>query len=339
METDLLLAACGLPAEFEDLPARRGDEEVLAQLAQSDGRLSGWQAGRLRHLALAAAILSGRPVVDLPLEGAASLTAAVQTEVPRFLRFLSRRAAERSPSLPEVMAVAADLATCLEFGITERGAGAFVDALKLGFRSDESRRRKVLGAYAELRAKGANNLADAVLHLAPRPRRYAAAWAAATGCDLIERNGALWASLGPGPTPCRLHLRLVCDGHAQRLTCKGADPRLVELLPLSALGRRGKHTVGVEAVLTPETLSAPWVYVQGTTEAMVPAPIVDLDGADAALRVEEAAPEGGERLRPVLKPPDGDLVLAEPAPSGRPATAGGAGGGGDPWPPSSPRLR
>jgi hypothetical protein len=96
---------------------------------------------------VACSVLSGVKAEGLPIDNGHSLVAAVQAELPRFLRFVARRADERQPGAPDVAAAALDLAASLEFGTAERGGGVLLEVIKRAYQPDESRRRKVLADY------------------------------------------------------------------------------------------------------------------------------------------------------------------------------------------------
>ena len=114
----------------------------------------------------------------------------MQSELPRFLRFLARRADERAVPAPDVAMAATDLATTLEFGVAERGGGALLEALKRGYQPDETRRRKVLQDYAALRARNIDSL-EAARGSVAEPVRRAIEHRPTLEPTLVTDNGQL----------------------------------------------------------------------------------------------------------------------------------------------------
>jgi hypothetical protein len=119
LEIELLTAACGYPVEFGDLPSRVTENELYEDIRRNHKGAAEWAQGRLRYFAVASSVLSGVKAEGLPIDNGHSLVSAVQAEVPRFLRFIARRADERQAGAPDVDAAALDLATTLEFGTNE----------------------------------------------------------------------------------------------------------------------------------------------------------------------------------------------------------------------------
>ncbi len=111
-----------------------------------------YQEGQIALLAVVLALLGGKPVDALDLDGGRQITALARQELPRVLRFLARRALDRSPARPFVAVMAADLAAALEYGVADRGAAPVLQGLRQCFRPDESRRRLVLDSYSAWRA-------------------------------------------------------------------------------------------------------------------------------------------------------------------------------------------
>jgi superfamily II DNA/RNA helicase len=283
LEWDLLVAASGLPTELANVTARKGDEAHLTLVADGDARLKGWTLGRVLYLAVAASRLSGVPAEQLPVEGASSVAAAVQTDIPRFLRFLARRADQRNPSSPEVLVAAADLAAALEYGVAERGAGMLLQVLRQQYPADDTRRRKVLADYRALRDRAVDGVQSAGPYLKGNGRAYA---------DAIPQNtpsievcdGRLVARLGTASTRVRAHVRLVTKQREMIQRVDTADPREVPLVRLEELGGAGATSVDLEVLLRGSALSL-WSYGQCGTEVTVPRLVPDFAAADRLLRV------------------------------------------------------
>jgi helicase len=258
LEEELLFAACGRPVEFDDLRSRKAEEEVLQRVAARDPRVSGWALGRVRYLLGAAAVLTGADAAALPLEDSPALLAAVQRDVPRFLRFLARRADERASGSPDIVVAATDLATALEAGIAERGCGRLLEAIKFGYRADESRRRKTLAEYGRLRASGIETLTDALDILGERARQVVQALPRVE-ISLAVRDGQIVGALGRARRPVRAHVRLGNSLQENVVRLESADPRDVALVHAGALGGPGLQELDVEVVFTGAGQQS-WVY-------------------------------------------------------------------------------
>jgi helicase len=282
LELELLTEACGSPAEFEDLPSRVDENELYEALKRKHRATSNWTQGRLRYFSIAAAVLSGVRADSLPIENGASVVSAVQGEVPRFLRFLGRRADERDPGAPDVSVAAFDLATALEFATTERGAGALLEAIKRAYQPDESRRRKVLDDYKRAISRGVTSLDDALPHLAPKSRD-AVKQRPMLQPSLAEVNGTLVLNAGSARRPAQAHTRITTAHREIVHRTESASLGEIELVPLAQLGRPGIQRVAVE-VSAAALGGVAWSYATCTGEVQVPAPLIDLAGAARALR-------------------------------------------------------
>ena len=282
LEVELLTAACGSPLEFADLPSRVDENELYESIKRGHRGTTDWGQGRLRYFAVASSVLSGLRADALPLENASSVVGAVQREVPRFLRFLARRADEREPGAPDVAVAAADLAAALEFGTAERGSGCLLEALKRAFQPDESRRRKVLDEYARLRARGVNSVEDALPLLAARSQD-ALEQRPKLEPGLAVDGGQLVVHAGRSRRPARVHTRIVTPHREIIHRTETASLATVELVPVAQLGRAGKLLVSVELVAGVSSGLA-WAYANCSGEIDVAAPPIDLDGAERALR-------------------------------------------------------
>jgi superfamily II DNA/RNA helicase len=282
VELELLSAACGLPKELADIPSRADEAERYADIKRALPSAGFWSQGRLRYLAVACSLLSGARSEDLPIEFGPSVAAAVQSELPRFLRFLSRRAHERTMPAPDVAVAAADLATTLEYGVAERGAGPLLEALKWGHRPDETRRRKVLQDYASLRARGVESLQGATVYVAD-PVRRSIEHRPVLEPSLEVENGSILLHAGRSVRPARLHVRIATDQREVLHTAEQAHLDTVELGPANQLGSEGVHRFAVELVARTSGGTA-WAYAADGGEVDVPPPAIDLGGADRALR-------------------------------------------------------
>ena len=234
LEVELLTAACGSPLEFADLPSRVDENELYDEhQARPPPGTTDWGQGRLRYFAVASSVLSGVRADALPLENASSVVGAVQREVPRFLRFLARRADEREPGAPDVAIAAADLAAALEFGTAERGSGALLEALKRALPAGRTRRRKVLDEYARLRARGVNSV-DEALPMLPAKSKDALEQRPVLGS---ESRGGWWptgGSRGQVPMPARVHTRIVTPHREIIHRTEAASLATVELVPVAS---------------------------------------------------------------------------------------------------------
>jgi hypothetical protein len=281
IELELLTAVCGLPKEFADIPARADEQDGYADIKRALPATGFWSQGRLRYLAVACSLLSGVRGEDLPIEFGPSVAAAVRSELPRFLRFLSRRADERTLPAPDVAVVAADLATTLEYGAAERGAGPLLEALKRGHRPDETRRRKVLQDYLGLRARGVESLLAAASCVTD-PVRRSIEHRPLLEPSLRVGSGTVLLHAGRSVRPARLHVRVATDQREVVHTAEHADLDTVQLGPADQLGSEGLHPVSLE-VVSRLAGGTGWVYAVSTGEIEVPSPAIDLEGADAAL--------------------------------------------------------
>jgi hypothetical protein len=171
LEEEILFAVCGRPTEFDSLITRKADEDELHRVVSHDKRFSDWTLGRVRYLVGAVAALTGANAGLIGLDDAPSLMGAVQRDVPRFLRFLARRADERAAGSPDIVVGATDLAAALEAGVAERGCGRLIEAIKFGYPADENRRRKTLTEYGRVRTTGVTTLAEAVSQINERARQ------------------------------------------------------------------------------------------------------------------------------------------------------------------------
>jgi helicase len=228
LEEELLLAACGRPVEFDDLIARKADEELLQRIVGRDQRLSEWALGRVRYLVGAVAALTGTDPTLIGLDDAPSLLGAVQRDIPRFLRFVARRADERAIGSPDIVVAATDLAAALEAGVAERGSGRLLEAIKFGYPADESRRRKTLAEYGRVRAAGIVTLAEAAAVLGDRARQVVQAVPRVDVAPEV-RQGQIVGALGRARRPVRAHVRLATERRERVVLLDASDPREVTL--------------------------------------------------------------------------------------------------------------
>ncbi len=291
LEQELLIAACGRPAELDDLSARRNDDYIYQVLSSYNTALRSWSQGRVEYLAVAACLLSGLPVEGLPMENPVSTRAAAQRELPRYLTFMARRANERLPGAPDVMVAAADLAAALEHGVAQRGAGSLLDALKRAHPAVEARRRRVQADYARLRDLGVESLTDATPHLGAGGRAMAEARAAST-LSLGVADDHLVAHLRRTRRPVRVHARIgVADGDTDGATVgpetlwsgETAEVTDLKLAPLVTLGAPGPRTATVEAVVVSPHNPNVWTYNTARATATLPGPRVDYAAVERVL--------------------------------------------------------
>ncbi len=283
LETELLMAACGLPVEFDELPDRGTDDTLRRALAARDKRLHEWARGRLDYLAVAACLLSGLPVDVLPIENPPSVRAAVAREAPRYLLFLARRANERAPGAPDVMVAAADLATALEYGVADRGAGGLLDILRRSAPSDIARQRTVGEHYAGLRAAGVGSLKDALPYLNSAGQALVAARPqGAPRFDLVD--GQLVARIAYRGRPVRAHVRVAGQRAPVYSSTATADLRALPIATLNKLGESGPRDIVVELVIALDAGPNAWVYARRATTVEIPAPTIDDDAVDRVLR-------------------------------------------------------
>jgi len=290
LETALLMAACGLPVEFDELPERGTDDTLRRALVARDKRLHEWARGRLDYLAVAACLLSGLPVDALPIENLPSVRAAVAREVPRYLLFLARRANERAPGAPDVMVAAADLAAALEYGVADRGAGGLLDILRRSVPSNIARQRTVGERYARLRAAGISSLKDALPYLdSAGPALVAARPQGAPRFDLVD--GQLAARVAYRGRPVRAHARVAGQRAPVYSSTATSDLRALPLAPLNKLGASGPRDIVVELVIALDAGPNAWVYARRATTVEVPAPTIDDDAVDRVLRGQADGPD------------------------------------------------
>jgi hypothetical protein len=267
LEEELLLAACGRPTELDSLVTRRVDEEELQRIVRGDQRLSEWTLGRVRHLVGATAVLTGADPGAVALDDAPSLMGQVQRDIPRFLRFLARRADERSPGSPDIVVAATDLAAALEAGVAERGCGRMLEAIKFGYPADENRRRKTVAEYGRVRAADATSLAASVSEVNERARQVVQALPN-VDLELAVSDGEVIGSVGQSRRPVRVHVRLASERRERVIRLDAADPRDVDLGDVADLAVAGHVDAGVEVVLTGSAQQA-WVYGCGSVTAEV----------------------------------------------------------------------
>jgi len=320
LETEILVAACGLPVELDELADRGTDDTLCRALGACDERLKEWPQGRVEYLAVAARLLSGLPADGLPIENPQSVRASVQRELPRYLLFLARRANERTPGAPDVSVAAADLATALEYGVAERGAGGLLDALKRGLPPDGTRARRVGERYAGLRAGGIGSLKDALSYLDSSGQAFVAARPqGAPRLDVVD--GRLVARVDYRGRPVRVHARVVAEGAVVYSSLESADLREIPLALLRQLGESGPRPVVVELVVGGSMSLNAWAYARRTTTVMVPAPAVDVEAIERVLRagdtsdVDGVGQDGIPELRPEHRMARGEfqrLVVSAP---------------------------
>ncbi len=290
LETELLMAACGLPVEFDELPDRGTDDTLRRALAARDKRLREWARGRLDYLAVAACLLSGLPVDALPIENPPSVRAAVAREVPRYLLFLARRANERAPGAPDVMVAAADLAAALEYGVTDRGAGGLLDILRRSVPSDIARQRKVGERYAGLRVAGVGSLKAAEPYLDPAGQALVATRPrGAPRFDAV--GGQLMARVAYRGRPVRAHVRVAGQRAPVYSSTEIADLRALPLAPLNKLGDSGPRDIVAELVVALVAGPNAWVYARRATTVEIPAPAIDDDAVERVLRGQTDGPD------------------------------------------------
>jgi hypothetical protein len=267
IEEDLLFAVCGAPTEFDSLVTRKVDEEELQRIVQHDKRLSEWTLGRVRHLVGAIAVLTGADPGAIALDDAPSLLAQAQRDLPRFLRFLARRADERAPGSPDIVVAATDLAAALEAGVAERGCGRMLEAIKFGYPADENRRRKTVAEYGRVRASGATTLTEAMSEMNERARQVVQALPH-VDLALAVQDSEVVGSVGQSRRPVRVHARLASERRERITRLDSADPRDVGLGDVGDLARAGQLDAVVEIVLTGSGQQA-WVYGCGSLTAEV----------------------------------------------------------------------
>jgi len=286
LETGILIAACGLPVELDELADRGADDTLRRALGACDERVKEWSQGRVEYLAVAACLLSGLPTDGLPIENPQSVRASVQRELPRYLMFLARRANERTPGAPDVTVAAADLATALEYGVAERGSGGLLDALKRGLPADGTRARRAAERYAGLRAAGVGSLKDALPYLDGAGRAFAAA--RPRGAPRLDvADDRLVARIDYRGRPVRVHARVVREGGAVYSSLESADPREIPLALLRQLGESGQRRVVVEVVVGGSMSLNAWAYARRATTVTIPAPAVDYAALEHVLRADD----------------------------------------------------
>ena len=112
-------------------------------MREYDAELAEWEPGRLMALGIAACLLGGTSLERFKLEDQWAARHRVQTDLARLLRFLARRALDRRPAVPHIAIAAADMAAALEYEVLDRGAGAWLEAIRRRYPADEARRRRV----------------------------------------------------------------------------------------------------------------------------------------------------------------------------------------------------
>ena len=267
LEEEILMAVCGRPAEFGSLVTRKVDEEELQRIVRHDKRLSDWTLGRVRYLVGAVVVLTGADPGLVGLDDAPSLMIAVQRDVPRFLRFLARRADERAACCPDIVVAASDLAAALEAGVAERGCGRVLEAIKFGYPADENRRRQMVAEYRRVRASGVATLVDAVSGISERAGQVIQTLPSVE-LALAVRHGRIVGSLGHSRRPVRAHVRLASLRQERVTLLDSAEPRDVDLGEVGDLARDGKLEVVVEVIFTGSGQQA-WVYGSGNLSGEV----------------------------------------------------------------------
>lgn len=283
LEQDLLLAACGLPIEFATLPSYKAEEPTLKDIAAQDRRMRDWPMGRVRYLATAASLLSGIAPQSLPFEAASARATAVRNDVPRFLRFIARRADERRPGAPTLLVAAHDLAVTLEYGIAERGAGFLIEVIKRSYPPDDMRKRRVQKTYAALRAQDIETVEAATPHLPPVSQSLATARPA--GPLSIESIGeALIIRFAHGRSSMCGHVRVRFGEIDDIISIDGSDPREIRLPSLEKRGAYGLHQVTIEILLTSLVNPGLWAYAAYNEVIDIPRPQPDYVRIHALLR-------------------------------------------------------
>jgi hypothetical protein len=104
--------------------------------------------------------------------------------------------------------------------------------------------------------------------------------------------------------PARTHLRLAGDGEPERvLRLEGADLGEVVVGQIATLGRAGIHDIMLEVVVARAPGGVPWAYGTGQAQVEVPAPVLDLAGADRALRSRASPTEESRQVPTVVMCP------------------------------------
>lgn len=282
LEEEILVAACGLPVELDELSDRGFDDTLRRALGGHDERVREWAQGRVEYLAVAACLLCGLAVEGLPIENPLSVRASVTRELPRYLRFLVRRADERTPGAPDLMVAAADLATALEYGVADRGAGGLLDLLRRTLPAGGGRQYRVAERYAGLRGAGVGSLKDALPYVDPGGALAAARPRGAPRLDTSD--GRLVARVDYRGRPVRAHARVAGQGAAVCSSVRSGDLREMPLAPLRLLGDAGPRDVSVELVVGGPTGYNGWVYARSSATVQVPESTIDYAAIDRILR-------------------------------------------------------
>ncbi len=325
LEHELLLAACGLPSELDGAVSRAPNGGLVRALGARDARLREWAPGRLDYLAAAVCVLTGVPVERLDVEAPRSLQASVQHELPRYLSFMARRGAERDPGAPPAL-VAADLASALEYGVVERGAGVLLEALRRvhGRSGSEARKRMVLAEYTAMRLEGVRSLDEASERLDPSWRGVAAARAQARAPLPLSASAThLVAHPRPARRSVRTHIRVAwSDKEAIWSSDLPAGREAVDLIPLARLGPPGARGVLVKVEIVSGSPSSPqaWTYASGETTVVVPGPAIALQAVDALLRAPLSASSPSASTAP--SSPSASTAPSSPSVSSAPSLAG-----------------
>lgn len=284
LEQELLIAACGLPVELDDLSARWADPRLTHALARYCAAVQRWSQARIEYLAVAVCLLSGRSVKALGIENPAAFCTAVQQELPRYLTFLSCRANERTPGAPDIVVAAADLATALQYNLSDRGVGSWLELLKRGYPADEMRRKKVRARYIQLRDSGIRRLEDGRSDFKARASAFADARAHDT-LTLDSADGHLVTTFQQTRQAVRIHTcvlaqsRMIWSGEA-------TDLSRLALAPLSSLGAPGPQSVTAALVTVSRYNSNLWTYSTGDLTVTVPGPHIDYLAVERVLQTQ-----------------------------------------------------
>ncbi len=246
LEEALLIAVCALPVELAELAARQGDEELCAALGTGDQRLRSVDAGRVRHLIIAATLVSGGSVADLLLDSPGPLAPVVARDLPRYLLFLARRAIERGQGALAVAAAAADLAATLATGLPYRGLGPLYEVVRGITTAGESRVRDATMALNRLLDLGVSDLPSALPLLPPQAARRLSATLPSGPLTLVCADDQVVASLGPHrrALTVRVELRTASGPLVSRtLVVTPRDERFVVCSTCDLVGSSAEATI------------------------------------------------------------------------------------------------
>ncbi len=161
----------------------------------------------------------------------------------------------------------------MEFGVGERGAGAFLETIKAAYPSDETRQRKVVGEYKSIKLR-ALTLDAARPYLKPPSQALVPPQPASNPHLTIEADEVV-GHFGETVQSITAYVRLLVNGREFVQRIDDVDPRAVAIMNAQQLGRPRQYDVPFEYVLARRGSTSFWTYGSGQSLLHVVAPHVD----------------------------------------------------------------